>query len=134
MYNKYGTNQLYKSFRICSEHFDPKYIVFDGRKKRLLYCAVPEIFDVKEKVINAVVHDSRNMNDYDSTFKLKLVQNLCRLCAEENHNLTDIFGFRGKTLELEQKLKYLPIMVIIILLPCFLEINMSKLYKLICFR
>lgn len=112
LYEKIGTLQFYKSCRICSDHFDPKYIVFDGRKKRLLYCAVPQIFNINKNSDTRVKNTSiikEVENDYDATFKLKLVENLCRLCAEENRNLTDIYGWRGRKMELENKLKHLPI-------------------------
>lgn len=109
-YSEHGTLQFYKSFRICSDHFDPKDILFDGRKKRLLQTAVPQFFLRQKPIIASpkkAIHDINSNN----MFKFKLVQNLCRLCAKENRNLTDIFEGQGKTLNLEKKLKYFPLVV-----------------------
>lgn len=106
-HDKYGTLRFYKSFRICSDHFDPNDIVFDGRKKRLLQSAVPQL------LLNSKSGDSAQPEVVGQLKepRVKMVQNFCRLCAEETVNLTDIFGTQGKTLNLEDKLKYFPLVV-----------------------
>ncbi|KAK6639491.1 hypothetical protein RUM43_007764 [Polyplax serrata] len=106
-HDKYGTLRFYKSFRICSDHFDPNDIVFDGRKKRLLQSAVPQL------LLNSKSGDSAQPEDVGQLKepRFKMVQNFCRLCAEETVNLTDIFGTQGKTLNLEDKLKYFPLVL-----------------------
>ncbi|KAK6635348.1 hypothetical protein RUM44_000599 [Polyplax serrata] len=106
-HDKYGTLRFYKSFRICSDHFDPNDIVFDGRKKRLLQSAVPQL------LLNSKSGDSAQPEVVGQLKepRVKMVQNFCRLCAEETVNLTDIFGTQGKTLNLEDKLKYFPLVL-----------------------